>query len=124
MSIMRNLDKVHVAVVLDNFRGRQFGSNLKAAAVAALSRGVGSDEWREYMKFFADNEEQLTRLSVESPDDADYIRESRAYIVANAICGAASTGQTGLNVDARIEVANTNPDGTIAPPFPIPDIPA
>lgn len=95
MSIRKNLERVHAAVVIDKVSpapGGQPGDLGKAIgelAVKAITKGLGSTEWKAYMALFADNEEQLTFLTVENPaTDPQYAPQSRAYIVANAVCAA------------------------------------
>jgi hypothetical protein len=113
----------------------QLGLRLKQAAIAALMGGIESDAWKSYMSLFANNQEQLNRLTVKAEDEDWTVTESRAYIVANAICGADSTTQTSLKVqgviDADLEAGGANnildpdqpvPEGAIATvrPFKIP----
>jgi hypothetical protein len=103
MGIMKNLEKMHVAVVVDKFKGspNAIGLQLGQAAIAAIMNGFGSDEWVSYMSLFADNPEQLKRLTQKQANDEDYYPEARAYIVANAVCGAGTTGQTGQSVNSN-----------------------
>lgn len=124
MSIKNNLAKVHVVVVIDTFKAGSFGRLLRAAAINALTKGIGSDEWKEYMSLFADNNEQLMRLTVEDDNEPGWFKESRAYIVSNAICGADTTGQTGANVGdgfAEDPAVPDAPDGSVTKPFPVPE---
>lgn len=93
--ILKNLDRVHAAVVIDKVspaEGGQpgdLGETIGKMAVAAVTKGLGSPEWKRYMALFADNEEQLTLLTVENPaTDTEYTARDRAYIVANAVCAA------------------------------------
>lgn len=81
----------------------QLGFKLKQAAIEAMMAGIGSKKWEEYMSLFADNAEQLKRLTVRGENDDVWLLESRAYMVANSICGADSTTQTRLRVDAFID---------------------
>ena len=110
----------------------QLGMRLKQAAIEALTGGIGSEKWNEYMSLFASNQQQLNRLTVRAEDEDWSVTESRAYIVANAICGADSTTQTSLRVqgviDADLDAGAANnivdPDqpveGAIVRPFKIP----
>jgi hypothetical protein len=113
----------------------QLGFKLKQAAIEAMMAGIGSDQWKSYMSLFADNTEQLNRLTVRAENEDLWLTESRAYMVANSICGADSTTQTVLRVDALIDdslTANNNneivdpvdgqaaPAGAIVRPFRIP----
>jgi hypothetical protein len=100
MGIMKNLEKMHVAVVLDKFNGSPaaIGQQLSRHAIEAMMAGFGSPQWKKYMALFADNPDQLRRLTEVTDGDEAYFTESRAYIVANAVCGAGTTGQTGQTV--------------------------
>ena len=118
---MDNLNKVETAMK-DPTKKVAFGLLLKNAAIDAVMNGLGSPQGKAYMSVFADNEQQLTRLTVPDPqNDPNYYRESRAYMVANAICGADSTTLTGTKVkpgiDDNLPIA---PDGKVTKPFPIP----
>jgi hypothetical protein len=116
----------------------QLGFKLKQAAIEAMMAGIGSKEWKSYMSLFADNADQLNRLTVRAQNEDLWMLESRAYMVANSICGADSTTQTSLRVDALIDeelgVASDNqiidppengeaiPEGAIVRPFRIPKV--
>lgn len=125
MGILDNLERVHVAVVIDKVKtGGDLGELLSATAVDALMKGIGTDEWVRYMSLFADNKEQLDRLTVEEEGEDPYLRTARAYMVSNAICGGATTGRTGQNVGQAIQDGLPDaPDGTVVKPFDIPPIP-
>src|SRR5690349_12633683 len=95
----------------------QLGLRLKQAAIKAMMAGIGSNQWKSYMSLFADNDEQLTRLTVPVENEDPWLPQSRAYIVANAICGADSTTRTSLRVDELIdENLVVNVDDTIRDP--------
>jgi len=95
----------------------QLGFKLKQAAIEAMMAGIGSDAWDSYMSLFADNTEQLTRLTVRAVNEDLWLLESRAYMVANSICGADSTTQTGLRVDKLIDAdLNVDSDNKIVDP--------
>ena len=124
MSIKRNLDKTNVAVVIDTFKGGSLGRQLRTAAVSAVTGGMNSEDWKSYMSLFADNADELRRLTVEDEAEPDYFKISRAYIVSNAICGAETTTQTGANVDGGFFAGVPEaPDGSIVKLFDIPDVP-
>jgi hypothetical protein len=95
----------------------QLGFDLKQAAIEAMMEGIQSPEWVSYMSLFAENTEQLNRLTVPQAGEDSWLTESRAYIIANAICGADSTTRTSLRVDDDID-DNINPqaDGSIVDP--------
>jgi hypothetical protein len=90
MTILQNIRNVSKAVIDDE----AIGESLKNAAIKAVLGGVGSQDWEIYMRIFADNTEQLNRLTRrEEPLPANWDGESVAYLVSNAICGGASTGE-------------------------------
>jgi hypothetical protein len=122
MSIMRNLQDMAEKVKGDTEQGGNLGFRLKNAAIEALTGGIQSDAWAKYMSLFADNADQLRRLTVvDEQNDPNWIKESRAYIVSNAVCGANTTTQTSANVREEIDqgLAETN-DGSVVRPFTIP----
>lgn len=95
----------------------QLGFKLKQAAIEAMMAGIGSDAWKSYMSLFANNAEQLNRLTVRGENEELWLLESRAYMVANSICGADSTTQTSLRVDALIDDnINVESDDSIVDP--------
>lgn len=114
----------------------QLGFELKQAAIKAMMKGIESPEWISYMSLFAENAEQLNRLTVLQPDEDSWLTESRAYMIANAICGADSTTRTSLRVDDDIDDNISNaadntivdpdhpnpPDGAVKRPFKIPQL--
>ena len=136
-SITDRLIQTGKAMKTDEFRD-QLGFELKQAAIEAMMAGIGSKPWTSYMSLFADNTEQLNRLTVRGDNEELWVLESRAYMVANAICGADSTTQTSLRVDALIDdqlaAASDNlivdppqngevvPQGAIVRPFRIPKV--
>lgn len=103
MKITDNLKKVNVAVVLDTFHGGTLGIRVGQLAIKALTQGINSTDWENYMRLFADNQEQLDRLIKESPEDEDWLIQSRAYIVSNAICDAQTKTNTIQNVQPLID---------------------
>ena len=95
----------------------KLGNDLKKAAIKAMMKGINSPEWVSYMSLFAENAEQLKRLTVPQPGEDTWQTESRAYIVANAICGADSTTRTRLRVADDIDAGiNSMADGSIVDP--------
>jgi len=104
MSIFKNLKKVHAAVTADLVNDAPTLSALiNAAAVKAIMGGKDSDEFKSYMAIFADNPEQLERLTVPKDGEPAYIAQMRAYIVANAICDAGTNAHTGNKVTSQID---------------------
>jgi hypothetical protein len=106
MSILNNLKKVHAAVTAQRITRYEspIGKALNEAAVMALLGGFGSDAWKSYMAVFADNPEQLERLTVKQDDDEPfYISQMRAYIVSNAICDSGTNAFTNNRVTEQID---------------------
>lgn len=127
-TIFDNLKHAHAAVARDNAVGSgKLGTDIGRLAVAAITGGIRSPEWRAYMSLFADNEEQLQRLISDPPPatEKDYLPQLRAYIVSNAVC-AADTGTFVANrVDERIDGSASdteNPEFIASRPFRIPKI--
>ena len=127
MTILRNLQTVHAAVVLDTFRGapNQLGDRIMKLAVAAMEGGIGSEAWKTYMSLFADNAAQLATLRGTDGNTHDYQKQFRAYIVANACCDASTGTETSNRVDDRVDelIASDAPDNppTIVKPINIPN---
>lgn len=115
-TILDRLNQTGAAMKTDEFQV-SLGSKLKEAAIEAIMAGIGSTEWKSYMSLFADNADQLTRLTVRAKDEDLLVLESRAYMVANSVCGADSTTQTSLRVAALIDDnLNANSDDSIVDP--------
>ncbi|MDQ3917269.1 MAG: hypothetical protein M3348_02095 [Acidobacteriota bacterium] len=126
MSILKNLQRVAAVVAVDDLSGGNFGELVKNAAIEAMVGGLGSQAGKKYMSLFADNAQQLARLTTPDPaNDPDWLPQSRAYIMANAVCGTITGTRTQLNVNAKIDdnlsEAPDADDATRAGrPFPIP----
>jgi hypothetical protein len=124
--IFKNLEKAHVAVVIDTFKGGNLGWRIGQLAIKAVNGGIKSEDWKKYMSLFADNEEQLNLLTTEElPADKPYLEQSRAYMVSNAVCDAATTTETGFRVDTGIDtgIAEAREEAfTALRPFQIPDV--
>ena len=115
-TILKRLQKTDAAMQNAAIRD-QLGFDLKRAAIKAMMNGIKSDEWISYMSLFAENAEQLNRLTVPQAGEDSWLTESRAYIIANAICGADSTTRTSLRVDDDIDDnINALADETIVDP--------
>jgi hypothetical protein len=103
MSIQDNIVEIIQRVLAD--QTGQLGEDLRRMAIDAIYGGPKSDQWRDYMKNFVnppDDPIQLARLTgvddkacAESP----YIREARAYLIANATCGTPTFKTTTRGVD-------------------------
>ena len=106
MSILNNLKRTEAAVVLDTFKNAtepSLGTRIGTAAVAAIMKGIDSDEWKRYMALFCDTREELQRLTVVDPDEEDYMPQMRAYMVSNAVCFSETRTATSNGVDSNVE---------------------
>lgn len=87
MSIMQNMESVLVEA--GNDPSGNIAKTIGYRAVEAMFKGVGSKEWEEYMKIFANSTEELNRLTLKDSESqmAD-VRRNIIYIAAYAACGA------------------------------------
>jgi hypothetical protein len=126
MSIFKNLKKAHAAVAVDlaNNDNPTLGKQFSDLAVAAVTKGLESPEWKKYMSLFADNAEQLERLTVQADGEEKYLRLFRAYIVANSICDITTQTDTINKIDETIDagIVNQASDGTIERPLELPEV--
>lgn len=87
---------------------------LQVLAVEATLGGVKSPAWKIYMRILASNEAQLKRLTAEDPLAGEkYVRETSAYMVANATCGGQTPNRLAEFLDERIDLdvaEQTDPD--------------
>jgi hypothetical protein len=118
MKILKKLEKLHDIVKHDNEHGNPkgaLGKKLSDAAVAAITNGIKSPEWVQYMSLFADNDAQLKRLTVPNPqNDPSYLPLMRAYIVSNAVCDVGTNNHTAKNIDERVDAGLSDAsDGTV-----------
>jgi hypothetical protein len=87
----------------------KLGEELRALAVDAIYAGQGTEAWRNFMKTFAGTPEdpaQLARLTaVNDPGcpASPYIREARAYLIANITCGTPTFTGTTRGVEDRLD---------------------
>lgn len=108
MSILDNLHRVHAAVILDKLKPaaerQHLAEKIGALAVQAITDGIKSDAWKEYMKLFAVNKEQLERLTVVPvpATEQSYLPRLRAYVVSNAVCASETTVFTADKVTGEI----------------------
>ncbi|MBC7911385.1 MAG: hypothetical protein H7Y30_12840 [Pyrinomonadaceae bacterium] len=114
MKILENAREVSKAVI----DSADVGEALKNAAIKATIGGIESPEWENYMKIFADNDKQLARLTTVDTQNA-WVNESIAYLVSNAICGAATTGSLTQRIDPNLD---ENVDSSVTPEFRNKDI--
>lgn len=104
MSIKKNLQKTAVAVAISALNGGDLADKLGERAIKAITNGMGSKEWKEYMAIFCDTKEELAQLTLVRPaTDKSYMPHMRAYIVSNAVCVGATGTRTGNGVDKDVE---------------------
>jgi hypothetical protein len=117
MSIMSNLKRTEKAVAKDIANGGDLARRIGDAAVAAITKGMKSKEWKQYMALFCDTKQELAQLTVERGSDHDYMPKMRAYIVANAVCAADTGTEVAALVNENIEppAAAVVPAGTSDP---------
>lgn len=129
-SIYTNLKKIHTAVVKARIGNDDPGvpsplsTALNNAAVEALTGGIDSPAWVKYMAIFADNPEQLERLTKPKENEPSYLRQMRAYIVSNAICFPDTNAfldnrvtkliDGGSNNDPQVSDQESDPNGELA----------
>jgi hypothetical protein len=89
MSIQENILAVMDQVQKDPTG--KVGEDLRTQAISAIYSGVGSGDWNAYMNNFAKTPQELARLMAQNADCDPYIRQARAYLVANGTCGAGTT---------------------------------
>lgn len=108
MKLFEKLLKLNDIVIDDRDNGippGRIGRDLSDAAVAAITGGIKSDDWKKYMSLFADNKEQLERLTIQKPvgEEPAYLKLFRAYIVSNAVCDITTTTNTAARIDGRLD---------------------
>src|SRR5215831_3249059 len=117
MSIFDNIKNAHDAVVLDLANGNPptLGKKLSNAAVAAITSGINSPAGKAYMSLFADNLDQLERLTVAKANEDDYLPLFRAYIVSNSVCDVTTNTNTISRITAKIDdpTMKTESDGKV-----------
>jgi hypothetical protein len=132
MTILENLERVRTALQDASMISdpSPMSSALNEAAMAAMFEGMpkgdpSKKKWGDYMAIFCANQDQLTRLTVEAQDEEKYLKQMRAYIVADGICDPGTNFNIGMHIDNKIDgIANSleNPpvddtpkdDGSIA----------
>ena len=123
MSILNNLKKAHAAIVLDNTQAAlgvantgTLGARVNNMAVDALTNGLGTVQWQDYMHLFASNADELAQLADPARTEgvagaqAAWLRQMRAYIVSNAICDIGTNGRTFDRINGDINIQNDAED--------------
>lgn len=121
MSIFNNLKKVRAAVAIASIDNdvSAISIAINKAAMAAMFEGmpngdINKTKWGDYMAIFCENQDQLTRLTVADPNEADYLQQMRAYLVADGICDPSTTFST-MHVRGEIDQNPPVPDAPIDP---------
>ena len=96
-SITDNIKKVEEAMK-DPAKKEGLGLLLKNKAIDAMAGGIGSEPWEIYMSMFADNQAQLDRLTVAKANEPAWLKEARAYSMANAVCAPNTNTKTGNGI--------------------------
>jgi hypothetical protein len=120
MSIYRNVKKVRAVIAsesVDNMFSPA-GDALNTAAMAALKGGMASPAWKSFMAVFADNPEQLTRLTEQAPGETPYVTQMRAYVLTASICDHG----TNLNMPSEFDQRIDGEENTAGNP-PVTDVP-
>jgi len=125
MSIFNNLKKAHAAIVVDqtkkaldpqNANVGTLGAQINTMAVEALTNGLGTDAWKDYMTLFASNAAELAQLADPTKTEgvpgaqAAWLRQMRAYIVSNAICDIGTNGKTFDKINGDINIVDDAPN--------------
>lgn len=116
---MKILDRVNLVsrIVKDDHDHEEgkIGVNLRDAAIKAIRGGIDSPDWPDYMTIFADNEEQLKRLSgKEDSNTFPWANQMSAYLVSSGMCGGLTPGRLSEFLDERIDQGVSNiPNGKI-----------
>jgi hypothetical protein len=107
-TIKQNVNELRDAILREkDKKGSTFISDVRNAAVKATRGGVSSLEWKTFMTIFADNPEQLERLTVKDGDPSlvgrEYILDSAAYMVGGSICTSETVAHLPHRIDDRID---------------------
>jgi len=136
MSILDNLKRAHAAIVVDlakkavdpadNTVGK-LSPQVNSLAVEALTGGIDSQAWKDYMSLFASNAAELAQLSDPAKTangQNAWLAQMRAYIVSNAICDIGTNGNTANKVNGDINIADDAPNAAFiaARKIVIPDV--
>lgn len=96
---MKIIEKVRARKVVFLNDPTEANNNAELAA-QAIQGGISSTAWENYMQQYKETDEQLARLlGTDGTRDHPVLRVRRAYLVANAICGAGTTD----DLDRRVE---------------------
>lgn len=113
MSIKDNLLKTQKAVANDigNGNALELADKLREAAIAAITNGMKSKEWKQYMALFCDNPNELAQLTTVRNTDRNYMPQMRTYIAATAVC----LPDTNTDIAGAVSEDVEPPAGSVAP---------
>jgi hypothetical protein len=100
MSIMQKIQAMQARATEDH----DYANRVKNQAIAAIYSGFGQPEWNAYMSNYADTIKEMSRLTTTEGDDIPYVRESRAYLVGNAVCLPGTTQGTTQGISPNIDL--------------------
>lgn len=107
MNITGNIEAQRDFILKDpEGAGKTRAEDIAKAAILAIKKGMNSDEWREFMSYYAKSGDELNRLCGLDQDfnDTHWGRMTPTYIAANALCTVRTTrkdekiGHTLLNM--------------------------
>jgi hypothetical protein len=125
MSIRDRLLKAQEAIGKDVFNNNNalgLAHDVGKLAIEAITFGLNSPQGKRYMALFCDNPNELLQLTTVRDTDKNYMKQSRAYIAANAVCTADTGTQlaNGVidetnNLDIEPPAAAFAPEGATDP---------
>ena len=96
-------------------------------SVAAVLKGIGSDEWEKFMRRFHSNDRQLQRLLGRDNLNSTYKDKVLAYVGGGGVCGGGTGFSLPLNMPDAYKAAldsESLPDETLddgSEPMPLPE---
>lgn len=83
MSIRQKIEAKRDEIIKDPSKGH----TLREKAIAAVYKGIESDEWKAYMGEYGFDATELARMTNRTVESCDpYIDQARAYLLTNAVC--------------------------------------
>ncbi|HEX5705987.1 MAG TPA: hypothetical protein VFX96_01730 [Pyrinomonadaceae bacterium] len=113
MSISSNIQEIvnRVEAELNATSDAEGGPSSETAAtlhvlsIGAIHGGNASVEWRDYMSLFAKTPEELARLIPTDGTEGDAsMREARAYLVRNGVCGPGTIMTLPTTVTTKLDL--------------------
>ncbi len=121
---MKIIDKVidKRDAIVNGSGGASVADDNQRLAIAAVIGGLSSTAWRTFMQQFANNPDQLRRLTAtDGTAGNEAMDKRRAYMIGNAICGlptGITTAREVLTIDEGLppDQPTDTPDCTPTPP--------